>query len=123
VTGLFLEIDGKSVKPDYVQTGFFSLGAVTPGDIGYDLFGLRPQDVEQQPAKAAGYWALLEKLSIGTHTLHFGGSLDYQDAAGNFGHPDGVTDFSIDITDTIHVVPLDQYHPTVAPAAADLAWA
>ena len=107
-----MEIDGKKVfdydpmHPSlvdkyYVETGIFSLGKVSPGDIGYDEFGLRPAGVEQEPAAGAGYWVAIQDLDPGKHEVRFGGSFDLDN--------DGKDDFAIDITDKITVVSPNGY--------------
>lgn len=110
VQSVFLEVDGKPVSLDdkYVKTDFFSLPSVKEGELGYDQFGLRPEGAKQQPSMAGGYWAELD-LGVGDHIIHFGGVLDYQNSAGVFGQPDGIPDFTIDVTDIIHVVSESQY--------------
>jgi len=122
VVNVFFEIDGHKINLDdkFVETSSFSLGSVKKGEIGYDLFNLRPENADQSPALAGGYWATVKNLSLGEHKLHFGGALDFNDAKGNFGKPDGVIDFNIDITDIINVVRPGDYHKTVESSCADL---
>jgi hypothetical protein len=109
----FLLVDGKPVPLDnsYVESGPFSLGSVEPGDVGYDLFGLRPAGTEQQPAFAGGYWGVIKGLGVGTHSIEFGGSIDYSLTDAGFGPPDGTVDFSYKVVDTVTVVPPSHYHP------------
>lgn len=88
VTDLFLVIDGipvDNLQADLVRTDRFG-GEVQAGSLA-DFFGLSG-DIE--PSKSVGYWTVVDGLSEGTHTLTFGGST----ASG----------FSINITNTIHVV-------------------
>ncbi|WP_270937077.1 hypothetical protein [Falsiroseomonas oryzae] len=93
----------------YVQSDFFSLGeqkigkgaektysSFQPGELGYDTASLRPQDAVHDPAMSGGWWVLLENLSLGPHTIRFGGTLNFDD--------DPEADFTLDITDTINVV-------------------
>lgn len=134
VTSVFLTVDGQTIididrtdpghvnigEEYFVQSDFFSLGrqkigngnekeyaSFVPGEIGYDMGALLPQDVVHDPAMSGGWWALLENLALGSHEIRFGGTLDFD---GNPG-----TDFSLDITDTINVVP---FWPSPPPWAA-----
>lgn len=128
----FLYVDGKpiSLENSYVESGPFSLGTVEKGDIGVFPFGLLPEGVEQQPAFAAGYWGVINGLGVtnldpnhpnaGPHTIVFGGSIDYSLTDTGYGPPDGVIDFSYQITDNITIVPPSQYHPNMAPTGTGL---
>jgi hypothetical protein len=112
VTDAFVEIDGEKIfdydpmtpsnaKDYYVQTDPldpFSLGTVEPGDLGYDVFGQGPANVAQEPALAGGWWVAIQDLSLGKHEVTFGGTIDFDP------NTEGV-DFSLNITDTIYVLP------------------
>jgi len=88
-TGLFAEIDGVPVD-DLASYRFispsFTFGPLPPGNLLNAPVGTTSLSVD------AGYYLLLTPLSVGTHTLHFGG---INDAVGS----------SIDTTYTITVVP------------------
>lgn len=116
VQSVFLEVDNVPVALDgnYVKTDFFSIGTIQEHTVGSDAFALGPTGVEQSPAMAGGYWAVLDKLSIGDHTLHFGGSIDT--------NADGKSDFTLDITDKVHVVLPNEYHTKAALAAPASIW-
>ena len=90
VTNLFLNIDGNPVnnlQSDLVRTDWFSAGTVQPGSLA-ESFGLTG---DLGPSKSDGYWVVVKSFAAGsTHTLEFGGSTS--------------NGFSIDISDTIHVV-------------------
>src|SRR3954465_15462940 len=61
---------------DYLEkTGFFSMGPSQPGSLNEVFFG-SPAGTEIFPAEAGGYWLMVEGLTPGTHTLHFGGAFD-----------------------------------------------
>lgn len=128
----FLFVDGKQIplENSYVESGPFSLGTLEEGELGYIPFGLRPDKVEQEPAFAAGYWGVINGFGVtnlnpnypdagppGTHTIVFGGSIDYTYSSAGYGPPDGVIDFSYMVTDHITIVPPSQYHPNMAPAS------
>jgi hypothetical protein len=116
VQTVFLRVDGhkiididntknnpKDLGEEYwVESPFFSFGdtdgqSFQPGELAYDLGAFMPQDVVHDNAKIGGWWALLEDLDPGKHKIEFGGSMDFTG--------DGVSDFSLDITDIIYVVP------------------
>jgi len=74
---LFAEIDGVSLTnlPSYRATSNLFKFTADPALTGMDpcITGTR------QPGVAVGYWLLLEPLSPGVHTLHFGGPSAGQD--------------------------------------------
>jgi len=73
VTSLVLDIDNHPVgnlQSDLVRTDFFSLGTVQPGSVA-QAFGLSG---ELAPSKSDGYWAVIQGLAPGSHTIDFGGS-------------------------------------------------
>ena len=93
---LNLTIDGKSYNSELLKThleptDFFSMGPVKPGSLltGLGIAAGTATDFN----KATGYWAMLEDLSRGIHTVAFGGS--FTDANG---------DHSIQTTDHLIVV-------------------
>jgi hypothetical protein len=96
VTSLFAEIDGVSVKnlqSHLVRTDFFSMGPTQPGSLIEQLQLEQqpplPPAADLSPTKSSGYWLMVDGLSPGQHTLHFGGSLS--------------SGFSTDVTDHITV--------------------
>jgi hypothetical protein len=78
VTEVHLTIDGKDVvgKTNGASyetvTGFFDAGKTTRGSYAESL-GV-PRGVELYPTKAAGFYAMIENLPRGIHTISFGGS-------------------------------------------------
>lgn len=77
ITGLFAEIDGIPVQNlglHYEETDFFSLGRARPDTLA-TVFGA-PVGDDLYPSKSIGNWLMVEHLSPGEHTLHFGGSID-----------------------------------------------
>jgi len=90
-SGLFAEIDGVPVNnlDDYrVESPLFQY--TLPANNLFAYFGLDAPAGTTSPAVDAGVYLLLEPLSVGTHTIHAGGT--YQDG------------FSIDTTFNITVV-------------------
>jgi hypothetical protein len=72
VSDLFLEIDGVAVRnlqADLVRTPWFG-GAIEEGGL-FDAFGLSG---DMASANSIGYWSVIDGLSSGNHTLHFGGT-------------------------------------------------
>jgi hypothetical protein len=75
----FAEIDGKPVQDltaHLEESNYFSPGLAQPGSmlktfvLDYEL----DQSEDFFPSQAAGYWLMIEHLSQGEHTLHFGGT-------------------------------------------------
>jgi PEP-CTERM motif len=92
VTSLFATIDGTSIKNPQsflVRTDFFSMGETQLGSFIAELGA--PVGVELYPTKSSGYWLMVSGLSLGEHTLTFGGSLS--------------NGFSTSVTDRIDIVP------------------
>lgn len=84
---LFLEIDGKPVTnlDKYrVQSPLFSIGPLPEGNVLGAPAGTTGISVSD------GYFVMLKPLSVGTHTLHFGGLVDLT--------PVGGPVFALDIT-------------------------
>jgi hypothetical protein len=100
----------------YMESGFMSQGKLLPhseNTLGQANFGWTDLDNNQLdptlyknadlfPAKAAGWWALVDNLSPGTHTIEFGGTANNAifpgGALGNF-------TFNLDVIDHITVAP------------------
>ena len=102
LSSLFVSVDGNPVAnpAGYLEEpGFFSAGLTPAGSYIQALaasFGLNlPTGADLFPTKAAGYWVMVDGLSLGKHELHFGGS-SLASSAGDA--------FSNDVTDTINVV-------------------
>ena len=115
VVDLFVRIDGvpvEDLEAHFAVTDLFALGSLGEDTLGANEFGL-PANTEISEAKAAGYWLVVRGLDLGEHTLEFGGSFDFDG--------DGVVDFTLDITDTIRVVPPGHLDRPAVPANADLA--
>jgi hypothetical protein len=103
---LFASIDGTAVTNpgDYLeQTGYFSAGPASPGSlaavggvtVGDDLF----------PNEAAGYWLMIEGLTLGQHTVDFGGMSSAYTPDSNCCTNFQIGPFAIDVTANIDVVP------------------
>jgi hypothetical protein len=78
---LFLEIDGRRVKNliDYrVQSPLFTFGPL-PED---NVFGDPDLEGATSPVVSDGVFAMLRPLSVGTHTIRFGGAIDLSDMGG-----------------------------------------
>jgi hypothetical protein len=78
-TSLFVTIDGKSVQNlrKFRASEFFSFTGAIPGSAVNNCTGDPPHCYEgfRSTAFADGYWAMLRPLSLGKHTVHFGGSI------------------------------------------------
>jgi hypothetical protein len=101
---LFASIDGNPVSnlTQYLEvTGLFSMGP-TQADSVIASFGV-PVGAELFPTKAAGYWLMIEGLSPGPHTLHFGGSSNAFTPGANCCNTVEIAAFSTDTT--AHIVP------------------
>jgi hypothetical protein len=96
VNALYAELDGAAVSDNLFgqridsPPGLFDI--TPPAD---NIFGFAPGTYE---AVAGGYWVMLGPLSVGTHTLEFGGSRALQN--GPFGY-----NFLVNANYTINVVP------------------
>lgn len=90
ITDLFAEIDGipiQNLGVHYEETDFFKMGPARAGTLN-EVFGA-PLDDDLYPSKSIGNWLMVDYLSPGEHTLHFGGTID--------GTP-------VDITDNIYIL-------------------
>jgi hypothetical protein len=99
ITGLFATVDGKDVLdlPAYrAQSSAFTVGPLPENNL------LGAPAGTTTTAVADGYYLMLKPLSVGEHTLHFGGSAVFTQAQDGFDFT-----FKLDIT----------YHITVAPHA------
>lgn len=75
-SGVFAEIDGRPVKNIQayrVQSPLFEWGPL-PEDNILAFFGLDAPEGTTSLAVDAGYYLLLPPLSVGCHTIHFGGT-------------------------------------------------
>jgi hypothetical protein len=93
-SSLFLEIDGQPVTNlgDFrVQSPLFTFGPLPPNNI------LGAPAGSTSPSVSDGYFVMLKPLSVGRHTLHFGGMADFT--------PVGGPVFVQDITYHLTVVP------------------
>jgi hypothetical protein len=99
---VFLEIDGHDVdvSNSRVESPLFEFGPLPANNVlaasGYDA----PEGAIS-PSVADGYYAFVPPLSVGTHTLHFGGEADITSVGGPL--------FILDIRYTIRVVPRGRY--------------
>lgn len=98
-SSVFLKIDGTPVTnlgSFRVESPFFTFGPLPENNalqaIGYDA----PAGTTS-PSVSDGYFAMVKPLSVGTHTLHFGGVVDLTSIGGPL--------FIQDITYTITVAP------------------
>ncbi len=82
VTNLFLEVDGVSLIADvkdwqkYRQTSSTEGFSFTPSELSFLDPTNYPPGVAVPGAVSDGYWFMLNPLSTGNHTVHFGGVLD-----------------------------------------------
>jgi hypothetical protein len=106
IASLFASIDGVSV-PDpgsYLEeTGYFSSGATQPDSVAASL-GVTVGD-DLFPSEAAGYWLMVDGLTLGPHTLDYGGSSAVFTPEPNCCDNSPVGPFAVDVTATIDVVP------------------
>ncbi len=96
---LNLTIDGKPFASDLLKThlettDFFSMGPVKPGSLLTGLGAGIEAGFATDFNKASGYWAMLDNLSVGIHTISFGGTVT----------KDGVVTTSVQTTDHLIVV-------------------
>src|SRR5262245_41956516 len=77
-SSVFLEIDGKSadVASFRVQSPLFTFGPLPDNNV-VQLFGIDAPEGTTSQSISDGWWAFLEPLSVGTHTIRFGGVADY----------------------------------------------
>jgi hypothetical protein len=97
---VFLEIDGKSVtnvESLRVESPLFFLGPL-PED---NILGDDELAGTISPSVSDGYWAMVKPLSVGLHSLRFGGLVDLT--------PIGGPVFIQDIAYEVDVVPRGQY--------------
>jgi hypothetical protein len=81
---LFCEIDGKSVwnLTDYrVQSPLFTFGPLPDNNV-LQSFGVDAPEGSTSPAVSDGVFVMLKPLSVGKHTLHYGGTLDLSSIGG-----------------------------------------
>lgn len=100
---VFLEIDGEPVadlESFRVESPLFTFGPL-PADNVEEASGYVAPEGTTSPAVSDGYFAMVKPLSVGTHTLHFGGVIDVTGIGGPL--------FIQDIKYTITVVPRRRY--------------
>jgi hypothetical protein len=101
---LFASIDGIPVAnlSQYLEvTDLFSMGPTQANSV-VASFGV-PVGADLFPSKAAGYWLMIDGLSPGPHTLHFGGSSDAFTPGTNCCTNSEIAAFTTDTT--AHIVP------------------
>jgi hypothetical protein len=101
---LFASIDSTPVAnpAQYLEvTGFFSMGPTQAGSL-IESLGV-PEGAELSPTKSAGYWLMIDGLTPGPHTLHFGGSSSAFTPENNCCTTSEIPAFSVDVTDNIFV--------------------
>jgi len=79
ITDMFADIDGVPVKDlqQYrAQSTLFTIGPLPDNNI-FQFFGARAPAGSTTPSVADGFYLMLEPLSIGTHTIHFGGTAEF----------------------------------------------
>jgi hypothetical protein len=101
-SSVFLEIDGKSANmASYrVESPLFTYGPLPDNNVA-QLFGIDAPEGTTSHSVSDGWWAMVEPLSVGKHTLHFGGVADYTSIGGPI--------FIQDIKYTITVAPRGRY--------------
>jgi hypothetical protein len=103
---LFASIDGAAVSnpSQYLQvSGLFSAGPTLAGSFAESLI-ISAGDV-LDPTKSGGYWLMIDGLTLGSHTLHFGGSSNEFTTLPNCCTNGTFPAFSQDNTISITVVP------------------
>ncbi len=96
---VFLEVDGKPVadlEPFRVESPLFTFGPLPANNVE-EATGVVVPSGATTPAVSDGYFAMVRPLSVGTHTLHFGGVIDVTAIGGPL--------FIQDITYTVTVAP------------------
>jgi len=76
ITDLFAEIDGFPIRNlglHYEETDFFAMGPARAGTLN-EVLGA-PLGDDLYPSKSIGNWLIVDHLSPGAHTLHFGGTI------------------------------------------------
>jgi hypothetical protein len=102
-SSVFLVIDGEPVPdlgPFRVESPLLTIGPLPENNV-LQVFGYDAPAGSTSPAVSDGYFAVVKPLSVGTHTLHFGGVIDVTSIGGPL--------FIQDITYTITVVSRGQY--------------
>jgi hypothetical protein len=100
---VFLEIDGQPVthlERYRVESPLFTFGPLPDNNVE-EATGVPAPAGTISPAVTDGYVAMVKPLSVGTHTLHFGGQIDITSIGGPL--------FIQDITYTITIVPRGRY--------------
>jgi hypothetical protein len=99
---VFLEIDGQAANvTDYrVESPLFTFGPLPANNI-LAAFGYEAPEGATSLSVADGYYAFIKPLSVGKHTLHFGGEADFSSVGGPL--------FIQDIKYTVTVVPRGRY--------------
>jgi hypothetical protein len=100
---VFLEIDGEPVtnlEPYRVESPLFTFGPLPANNVE-EATGVAAPEGATSPAVSDGYFAMVNPLSVGTHTLHFGGVIDATAIGGPL--------FIQDISYTITVAPRGRY--------------
>jgi hypothetical protein len=101
---LFASIDGNPVAnlSQYLQvTGHFDLGPSQAGSL-LEAIGV-PAGTDGFPTESGGYWLMIDGLTPGPHTLHFGGAYDAFTPAPNCCSNGESAAFSNDVTDSIGI--------------------
>lgn len=79
ITDMFADIDGVPVEDlqQYrVQSSLFTLGPL-PDNNALQFMGAHAPAGTTTPSVADGFYLMLEPLFIGTHTIHFGGTVKF----------------------------------------------
>jgi hypothetical protein len=102
-SSVFLEIDGEPVtnlERYRVESPLFTFGPLPANNVE-EATGVDAPAGTTSPAVSDGYFAMVKPLSVGTHTLHFGGVIDVTSIGGPL--------FIQDIAYTITVTPRGRY--------------
>lgn len=102
-SSVFLEIDGEAVTDldDFrVESPLFTFGPLPENNV-QQFTGVDAPAGTRSPAVSDGYFAMVKPLSVGTHTIRFGGVIDVTSIGGPY--------FIQDFTYTITVVPRGRY--------------
>lgn len=103
---MFTMIDGTPIHnlTAYLQqTDYFTTGPSQPDSL-LDAIGV-PAGTEGFPAKSTGYWLMVDGLTPGAHTIHFGGSWNTFTPPPNCCSNGETLGAVVDVTANIYVVP------------------
>lgn len=81
---LFCEVDGReaqNLEQFRVESALFTFGPLPDNNI-LEFFGLDAPEGSTSPSVSDGVFVMLHPLSVGEHTVHFGGAVDLTEVGG-----------------------------------------